>query len=729
MDKRKLAAVPREPATEAMIDTARRLCGIKHIVTARYHEDMKILQLTFYEVRMLISGKPDAAFRTFLSDSDYITQDLKVSKVKWLTASFAMMDGFLYEHSHWNDKTNRWEYTPAVYINSKQDLQAMERFFHDDIRPEDSLRGIYPWVAIARFQTRVMDNRLEARHKKETDIIDKLMEPIMDAPQDFYDWVWETGMGFSRYVIYQEVEKGVAECECTYCKKTGRVDRKTIRMRNNEKGACPFCGSKVTYKAKGRLASRTVDERWFAYVDPQPDGFVMRYFYAMRELNGDEDLLHGRTSQFVLEKCRGFYTFPNGKPKAIYYEWAPYKQRGPCRWSPDTNKIACAECILYPGNLPGAWGHTPLKYSALEVLSSNLPTESLRYGDAITEYIEFPQLEWMCKMGLNNLVMDLIRYGRWHSYDGARLIDVNAKTIFAILKLDKVNTRLLQEVDGDHEVLSLLQEAQKNGIRLKADILRDYHETFGGNPDLLKPENRKASLHKILKYIARESERYHIGEEDQCRRYYYMQYLERDDPRVERKRNLAKDWLEYLKWCRDLRYDLNNMFIYMPTNFRKVHDRTYQEYQAKKDQIAAEKKKRMEKEAARKMQLMKEAMDAIFRKNEGTDAFSITGMGLVLVVPKSPDEIRAEGETLHHCVGSYVEKVARGETNIFFVRKASEPDKPYFTLEYRDTKVIQCRGLRNCEMPPDVKAFVKVFEKKMQDASTGEMDNKRKKAS
>ena len=28
----------------------------------------------------------------------------------------------------------------------------------------------------------------------------------------------------------------------------------------------------------------------------------------------------------------------------------------------------------------------------------------------------------------------------------------------------------------------------------------------------------------------------------------------------------------------------------------------------------------------------------------------------------------------------------------------------------------QCRGKRNCDMPPDVKAFVQVFEKKMQEA-------------
>ena len=38
-------------------------------------------------------------------------------------------------------------------------------------------------------------------------------------------------------------------------------------------------------------------------------------------------------------------------------------------------------------------------------------------------------------------------------------------------------------------------------------------------------------------------------------------------------------------------------------------------------------------------------------------------------------------------------------------------------LEYKDGKVAQCRGLRNCGMPPEVKAFVNVFEKKMQNAA------------
>lgn len=95
------------------------------------------------------------------------------------------------------------------------------------------------------------------------------------------------------------------------------------------------------------------------------------------------------------------------------------------------------------------------------------------------------------------------------------------------------------------------------------------------------------------------------------------------------------------------------------------------------------------------------------------------------MVPQSGDEIRKEGEALHHCVGGYVERVAKGETNIFFVRKADHPEQSYFTMEWKNNKVIQCRGKSNCGMPPDVKAFVQAFEKKMQE--TIDRDKKRQK--
>lgn len=94
------------------------------------------------------------------------------------------------------------------------------------------------------------------------------MDPIKAPPKQFEDWVWETGMSFSRYLIYKEEKKGEAVCECTHCGKIGTVKRKDIRLRNNEKGTCPFCGSRVTIKARGVMPAQLLDERWFLYVDP-----------------------------------------------------------------------------------------------------------------------------------------------------------------------------------------------------------------------------------------------------------------------------------------------------------------------------------------------------------------------------------------------------------------------------------------------------------------------------
>ncbi len=67
MDKRKLSAMPRETATENMLEIAGTLEGMKHIVTASLIENNKILLLYFYEIPSLRKGKTDAAFRTFLS--------------------------------------------------------------------------------------------------------------------------------------------------------------------------------------------------------------------------------------------------------------------------------------------------------------------------------------------------------------------------------------------------------------------------------------------------------------------------------------------------------------------------------------------------------------------------------------------------------------------------------------------------------------------------------------
>ena len=78
-------------------------------------------------------------------------------------------------------------------------------------------------------------------------------------------------------------------------------------------------------------------------------------------------------------------------------------------------------------------------------------------------------------------------------------------------------------------------------------------------------------------------------------------------------------------------------------------------------------------------------------------------------------ELTAEGKDLHHCVGGYIRDMAEGETAIFFLRKANEPDKPFYTLELQKKRVIQCRTEHNAsyDRNPDVKNFVDMWMEKI----------------
>ena len=174
-----------------------------------------------------------------------------------------------------------------------------------------------------------------------------------------------------------------------------------------------------------------------------------------------------------------------------------------------------------------------------------------------------------------------------------------------------------------------------------------------------------------------------------------------------------------------MKYDLSNTFIYLPKNFKKVHDRTAKEYQEFTNRKAAKERVRRERVAKKRLLETQKALEEIMTENsEQSNAFKIKGKGLLIVVPSSAEDIKAEGAVLHHCAGTYVDKVARGETNIFFIRKEKEPDKPYFTMEWRDNDIVQCRGARNCGMPPEVKAFTEAFKKIMLKAI--EKDNGKK---
>lgn len=82
---------------------------------------------------------------------------------------------------------------------------------------------------------------------------------------------------------------------------------------------------------------------------------------------------------------------------------------------------------------------------------------------------------------------------------------------------------------------------------------------------------------------------------------------------------------------------------------------------------------------------------------------------LSIIHPTKPMDIIMEGTTLSHCVASYVESVADGNTLILFIRNNTELDKPYYTLEIKNNMIRQCHGFANSNITDEICNFLKKY--------------------
>ena len=94
--------------------------------------------------------------------------------------------------------------------------------------------------------------------------------------------------------------------------------------------------------------------------------------------------------------------------------------------------------------------------------------------------------------------------------------------------------------------------------------------------------------------------------------------------------------------------------------------------------------------------------------------FEYTDSSFSVIVPTKAEDIANEGVKLHHCVKSYIRRVADGETNIVFIRKNTDLEKPFFTVEITNDNTIQQVhgfGNRNADTEPSLTEFVEKWAK------------------
>jgi hypothetical protein len=201
---------------------------------------------------------------------------------------------------------------------------------------------------------------------------------------------------------------------------------------------------------------------------------------------------------------------------------------------------------------------------------------------------------------------------------------------------------------------------------------------------------RTFGLEKVFNYLDRQAEA--VNKKDKkSRRKAGGCGMQPMYPKANRAM-MWRDFQDYRRQCHKLGHDLTNEGIMFPKDLHESHQRATEEI-AEIQRIENEKKMH-EKNAA----IMKDFETAVkkYLKNQIIDG------GLIFRICQTPQELTAEGNALHHCVGGYADRVAAKTCLIFFIRAANQPDKPYYTLEVnpRTNNIVQLRGFSN-RMPPD----------------------------
>ena len=240
------------------------------------------------------------------------------------------------------------------------------------------------------------------------------------------------------------------------------------------------------------------------------------------------------------------------------------------------------------------------------------------------------------------------------------VVNRRAKTVSAALGLTKKELRELPKKTRDAVLYAQL--AKKYGITTDQAIAYRAFDNY-----CVSQIEKRLPFKKAVKYLEKQNE---------------QPYTLRD----------------YWNDCEKLNLDLGREDILLPPDLAQAHQRTID--------ALAEARRQKELEETREAQ---KKFEKHLKKLERDFAFE---SGNLLIRPaRSHAELIDEGSALHHCVATYAKEHLSGQTVIFFIRKKSEPDKPFYTLEYnpKTERTVQCRGLNNCGKTPEVETFVKAW--------------------
>lgn len=458
---------------------------------------------------------------------------------------------------------------------------------------------------------------------------------------------------FHESVLYvSKLEKGKRQAVCRHCGKSFKVGRE---VKPGGSGVCPKCGWPVNYRAQWVKAQVTHKGKiCIAYkVEGQ---LLLRYTDVERTIYPDNK----KPAYHFSDDFKTLFLAHRGKATEYAYAWrqAPYQGYAWRRLRNGTESLG--DSYVYTPNLREVFGERYYNVDLQAGLAGlRRPISFRRLLDNLKNV---PQAEYLMKAGLPVLA-------------AGNLPDTSVKNLSELTGLGKHFLPAMRESQASFREIQTVA-AQKNPKPRDLCQLRALH--LDGNCLVLLEEiAHYNALGHILGYVQAQREISHP--QVKRRKLTYFLGLYRD----------------YLQMARDLNSDMSQRAILEPRDLKERHD------------LLAERANEVksERENAR--------MQKMIEKGLYWWAHEYANEDFCVVYPQKHSDFVTEGQRLNHCVGSagYYERHMKGRYMVFFIRRASEPEKAYFTAEIdmNAGRILQLYGFGDCSAPREVRTFTEGF--------------------
>lgn len=562
--------------------------------------------------------------------------------------------------------TPMWWYNEYVLISPREE-EALRRFLKAEKTENHQMDNLCKWIKQTRqeMKKRSMEERGE--------LMDEDYRLCPEAlPEGLIDYIRREVLPEDRVIIYK---RGNVNGICTVC--GTQVHARGRRFTQSAYATCPNCGARVICVLEDGCAFAANYIENIVAVQKGTDGETV--FFRQWLLHRDNSARWEHIEDFLQETVR--YAIRGNKTakwqkqgkESYYMRTERYELDEWTRWQ--DNRIYDGSYFFYPTGIEEALSGTAMQYADLEGYleergHNKNPIYFLEY------HARYPVIEFLWKAGYRNIVHN-------------RIFGMDRENRNAILWERK---KLKECFKFPLRILKLMppEEWSLNDIQR----VNDLWEKYGGKVtdteirlvlqskvdiQLWSRATTYANAGRILKYIKNQTDK---------------RKEKNPDKRSISQNDTAQAYRDYLQECEQLHLDLHDKEILFPKDLTAAHNRTMEQVKFEKNKADQEK--------------FQKAVEKLEKFAWGEGEFFIRPA-------REQMELTAEGKALHHCVGGYIKRMAEGETAIFFLRKVSEPDKPFYTLELQKKRVIQCRTEHNAsyDRKPDVKKFVDMWMEKV----------------